>query len=801
MVVDRNVKRANRTAVRVWSRYRADAVTALLVAAVIIVGAYSEVAFGGRTFSTAQASRGVDACAYSDPHCPIAQNDPRVDLFPQAWQLAPWAHVTSASLRAHRAPLWNPYEAGGAPLAANMSSAALDPLLLPVNLHPSLLTWDVIFLLTFALNGIATFVLARVLGLRRPAATAAALTYALSGFFFRDGNNAFIRVHLYMPLLLLVIEWLFRRRGSLPVLTLALGIAGCMLVGMPEPAFIICFSSGIYAVARLFAGPRTDTRVVEVTRLGGGAVLGLMLAAPLLLPFAEYLAHAKTFKSGAGSHADPTVNLVNWIAPKVQAGGTWTGTWTWIGAGAAVAAVVALASPGRMRRNCGWPLAAVSAILILKFYGAPVASLIGHLPGAAQVLWPRWGTPELTLPLALLAGIGVEAVANRDVNLRILAILLGTAAIVVAAVVTRDHDKLLLGTQSLKAGGLGIAAVVAVLVAGLAIWRRPRAASLGIVAVIVIELLVLTPRGFYSPRRNPFPNEGWIRSVSALARSPGYSRIFSTDGLLFPNTAGVYQLADPRVVDAIYVERYFRYFHTYVSGGTFDRWIATGPTETFPAIFDNPMFDLMGARYVVQKHPFTTTDSNYHIVKRTPGRVIYENTAALPRAFVVRDVRTVPNESATVAYLNRHASKNTDGSLHPVLDPRTQAVIEAPGTPSGAARRSSCVNRPYDIATITHYDPSRIEVRVNAPCGGLLVVSDTYFPGWEAGVNGRTATIYPTDLAFRGIRVPPGRSSVTLRYRPSSFRAGLLVALLGVLGFAGVAVGSRCVARRRRSRR
>ena len=78
-------------------------------------------------------------------------------------------------------------------------------------------------------------------------------------------------------------------------------------------------------------------------------------------------------------------------------------------------------------------------------------------------------------------------------------------------------------------------------------------------------------------------------------------------------------------------------------------------------------------------------------------------------------------------------------------------------------------------------------LRVSAACAGLLVLPDTYFPGWKATVNGRDQTIYPTDGAFRGVTVPEGTSRVEFRYEPRAFPVGIVLAVVGLAGFALVA--------------
>ena len=79
-------------------------------------------------------------------------------------------------------------------------------------------------------------------------------------------------------------------------------------------------------------------------------------------------------------------------------------------------------------------------------------------------------------------------------------------------------------------------------------------------------------------------------------------------------------------------------------------------------------------------------------------------------------------------------------------------------------------------------------MRVHAACPGLLVLSDTFYPGWEARVNRHAAAIHPTDGLFRGVAVPAGTSTVTVRYRPESFRLGVLLALAGLGVFGAVSV-------------
>jgi uncharacterized membrane protein YfhO len=81
------------------------------------------------------------------------------------------------------------------------------------------------------------------------------------------------------------------------------------------------------------------------------------------------------------------------------------------------------------------------------------------------------------------------------------------------------------------------------------------------------------------------------------------------------------------------------------------------------------------------------------------------------------------------------------------------------------------------------YTSDEVTLQVESTCAGLLVLPDTYFPGWTATVNGHERPIYPTDGAFRGVTVPKGTSRVEFRYEPRQFQAGIVLAAGGVVGF------------------
>ena len=81
---------------------------------------------------------------------------------------------------------------------------------------------------------------------------------------------------------------------------------------------------------------------------------------------------------------------------------------------------------------------------------------------------------------------------------------------------------------------------------------------------------------------------------------------------------------------------------------------------------------------------------------------------------------------------------------------------------------------------ITRYGPHRVELETNNPEEGYLVMSEIYYPGWEARIDGHPTEIRRANYVLRAIDVPAGNHRVEFVYRPRSFRNGVMVAGLGL---------------------
>ena len=157
--------------------------------------------------------------------------------------------------------------------------------------------------------------------------------------------------------------------------------------------------------------------------------------------------------------------------------------------------------------------------------------------------------------------------------------------------------------------------------------RRWRFAPFLAAVIVTAELLVLAPNGsVYAYREDPFPQtETTDRLLGLVAESPG-SRVFGFDAKLFPNTAAAYGLNDIRVLDGLYVDRYMEYVRTFLQPTAYDRFVG-GPyaslEDPFTRYADNPMFDLLGVRYLVSDWPLSgASDLMREIAQLVPSNAV-----------------------------------------------------------------------------------------------------------------------------------------------------------------------------------
>jgi uncharacterized membrane protein YfhO len=84
-------------------------------------------------------------------------------------------------------------------------------------------------------------------------------------------------------------------------------------------------------------------------------------------------------------------------------------------------------------------------------------------------------------------------------------------------------------------------------------------------------------------------------------------------------------------------------------------------------------------------------------------------------------------------------------------------------------------------ADIVRYEPDKVVIKAYAQHSGLLILTDTFYPGWRAEVDGKPTTIYQADGLVRAVYLGQGEHTIRFTYSPNSFKAGLMIAILSAV--------------------
>jgi hypothetical protein len=279
---------------------------------------------------------------------------------------------------------------------------------------------------------------------------------------------------------------------------------------------------------------------------------------------------------------------------------------------------------------------------------------------------------------------------------------------------------------------------------------------------------LFSPYGF-SKRQDLFARRPF---VNFLKEHLGQSRVMATETILFPNFAGVFGLPDIRFVNSMSLTWYQRYAELYLLGFSHDAWyaqrlwftgirIARVPERRviYEALLQRQRFySLLGVRFIVTPIDVFFDLPSFSSVYSDKEVRIYENLAVLPRVFVAHDITYARDYEKAQDMLT---------NINPLA---TVVLEEKPGIElAGGASLGS-------LASILSYTEDRVVIGTQLKRPGVLVLTDIFYPGWRAWVDGRESKVLRAYGLFRGIALKEGKHTVVFRYLPSSFKIGVFLA-------------------------
>jgi hypothetical protein len=669
----------------------------------------------------------------------------------------PWRAAVREALENGRLPLWNRFVLAGEPLLAVQEPAALHPFTAIGLLLPLPQSWTLEMALRLFLALLCAYLFFRELGCGESPATLGAFGWAFSGYLVFYLGYPLSPATAPLPLLLLGLTRIAREPGRRSVILTVIALLLVVVAGHPETLLHVVAGAGAWFLVELArAGRGRRGRPLRLALASGALALGL--SAVLLLPFLEILPHTREhgLRARVYSEADRSAPLATSARHLLQNAMPWAFGVSGRGdvvpgfelpASYAGALVFPLALVGLgARRKEKWVFLAFSvAGVLLHARALFVADALAALPLFDLAINERLAFLAVFGNVAL-AVFGLERLAAGEARK---AFVVGAiAAALVLAVVHRQRalrlDELRLPrNEQLERSALQVVplALAAASVALLA-RRRARTAVAGVVALFV-GAAALEARGVYPT----FPEPAFYPRLPILEKIPrGEPWRTAPIGYVFPpNISTMYGLEDVR---------------GYVSltlaplAETFPIWCVARPVE-WNRVADPtmPFLSFLNVRYVVAPLAYATPAGWRVLAEGREGRLI-ENPNALPRAFAPRSVRHEEDPARRLALLRE------------IRDFAAEGVVDGNSGAEGAGG-----NGPANVR-ITRFAGGELGLEIEAANGALIGTSIPRWPGWKLAIDGREAPLVGFNHAFLGFRVPPGRHTASLEYRPDGFTRG-----------------------------
>jgi hypothetical protein len=742
-------------------------------------------------------------------------------LYDQAYQFYPWRLYSTQALRQGFLPLWNPHVYCGAPFMAEDQPAVLYPLniLSYVFAPANAVLFTAVARLFIA--GLATYWFVRTIGGNRLAALVSGVTFTFSGFLIVWLGHPHTNVAVWLPVLFLTAEWLYRRTHLRHIALVGLTVAAALTGGHAETALYVLAAGGVYYLFRLVTAWQREREwrpaVTRLLALAGAGVLGAALAAAHLLPFLEWLAQSAElrFRAGAGGLRATRLGPTYWIAgllpallPNIFNNPTWAGQYRsflpgwnyveqtlYVGVVGLASAVSAVIARHRDKQVWFWVLLGLGALgAALR---VPVLDWVNHLPLFSMAAYGRFRL-IYTFCMAVLAGWGAQLILSKGAGLArrsavwvlIAALIVGLTLLAIApqALTALESRFGLPAARRVSPAELSSAfrltnlamswPLLIALLAALALalsHRRDSIVTAGrrllshsnLRALWVLLLtadLFMLGMGYHTT-----VDEAWIfpetPAIEQLTADSSTFRIIGTNVDLMPNTCMAHGLQDVRGL-AFPGDRYREL--CLAMGG--QDWLGYG--ILFGEAFDPRLLGLMNVKYVVStSRPQAAQLQHLRQAGSDPNVMIYENLSCLPRVFVVHDVQVHQRPEEVLSTL-----------LDPSFELGAQIVLEK-DPPTAWTGRAMSGTTPADAEAaveIVSYEPNLVRIRADTPAEGFLFLSDSYYPGWKASVDGAQAEIYRADYAFRAVYLAPGSHEVAFAYNPDSFRWGVSISALAL---------------------
>jgi hypothetical protein len=736
-------------------------------------------------------------------------------------------------------PLWNPYQFSGHPFFANPQNGMLYPLNGLFFLFPFDTAFNAIIIIHFFLSGLFTYLLLRDLKVSPTGALVSGLVFMLSGYLLSVHSLLTILLSsAWTPLIIMFFRRAILKPGAKNEVFTAIFVTFSFFGGGIEIVYGNFIALLIMVIFSPYQNPpflpfkkwrleRFRPILIRMRSLFAVSIIFLFLSAVQLFPFLELFHHS--IRGSGMSYQEATIwsfapqDVLLFFLPdaygyfldmkKYWVAQCWFKT-LYTGGLPFILSIIFFIF--RKDRKLYLALMLFSLFLSMGKYNPFYPFVFKYIPFFDGIRYPAKFLYIFILVLSVTAGLGFQKLSefskdNEKKKLKhfLLVFSLVSGFLLLLSAFGHKDVEQFLRLKGIDSPNFNILAVnlhhaqrflfylalfFLVLRAGYEVrWK----VWIRVLLAIFLMTDLFGNMGFYGKEKT----EDYFRKTKALemiSSDRDFSRLFSTAKTIAQDTTIIigdpaslnilkeknlpsmnllFQLHDTWGIDVIRLKRADDLYRAFTST---------------PSILATHLIDLYGVKYITSVTPLEE-DNKFELIdarlEGLPGKredllkentiKLYRNRNPLPRAWLVKNFKVVE----TQAILQMMIQKDFRPGQEVLLEekPRRTNPSTLPLTRNGGNLREShrgCL----EPAQIMSESNNGLSLLVSARENSLLVVSDTYYPGWKAFVNGEETKIYRADYAFRAIPLDAGTHRVEFIYDPISLKLGAGGTLVGSIG-------------------
>ncbi len=685
-------------------------------------------------------------------------------------------------------PLWNPYVFSGTPLAANFQAAAFFPLNFLFFMLPKIDAWSLLVLLQPIFAAVFMFGFCRELKLSKEASLFSGLAFMFCGYLTVWGSYTTTGYSiLILPLVLFLIERYYNERNIAVLSFIPIVLAFSFFSGHIQSWLYVFLSAFFYTLGKLCGDFKNSKKAFLLVLVALTIVIPLV--AIQLLPTLEFYQFTgrSLLKNNPGQVGIPPLYLITLLAPDFFGNpvtrNDWFGTYAeWSGYVGLITVVLALLGTLRLTIAKKFiPILLIGVLGLLLAVQNPLQQLLSVLPiPIFSNSNPSRAIVLLSFAIAVVAGFGFELIINAwdKVKIKFFSILIIVSIIFITLITIIFFSNNLFSPnianslRLISLRNLIFPSIILIFVwlTAFAILFKPilrKQIALAFLFLVVIEMLRFYNKWTPFDARNLFYPKSEISNF--INKQNDVSRFYGQFGQTPAFMEHLYSLEGYEPLNLL---AYSQFISAAVDSKLHKDYKLEVKLESKETNTKRTM-DLLGVKYLIYnasdpRSPFVfpvwSYDQNLFPEIFNDGKfIIFDNLNKISRVKLYSDYKIIPNKEETLRLL-----------FSPAFDIMTTVILEQnPGI--------SADNLSTGSANIINYQPNEIKLKTSTVKFSILFMSDNYFPGWKAYVNGNILPIIRTDFSFRSVVVPPGNNLVIFKYEPESFKYGVIISSISLL--------------------